>query len=830
MDLLRSSIKAIFHDFNPSTVATATKVEPETKYEEIENNFYDQLRELLSWREDKFTSSEAVIYTKLIHDSLLVDDETGFESDSAEHYTPYERIFLILTKCGEKILDIYGSQPKVKFENLLRWRDLSLCVGEDALIVSTLARHDALTGKERSALLWPNVLGHNNMIINHIISRTLSDTHAHLWASTNVFEFNWMAVMNHPEILNLFEKDAEDTGFLEAGFRRYYDRVSRFNAINLNMADWIAVAAYIRINIFQLLSDSTYLIDKEKIENLTTLNYSNVNLKNDLITDFKSIFDKLIDKAAKTVDEVAIDYAITDSPDNSPFSALEGERKFLYSFFLRYFNGDKTIRQLAPWMYLYLLIRNKVRREFVQINGLKGFLNFETYQNLKLCFVDILEKKSSLLYKAYKNASLRYAIQSSIIGSNLNYFEARISPDSLTDLENSDYKKAIFSGENIIDETSKHLSFVIHFIKKRDEREFKDIEGEIKHKLLRDKLNIYLKDLDIKLDETLEVPVVGFDAAGNELMAEPEVFAPTFRYLREKGYTNLTYHVGEDFYDIIHGLRSVDEAIEFLELTTGNRIGHGLALGVDAERYYHARHHIGVMPKQVLLDNCVWFKYRAMDANITLQPETLYFIETQFEQLSGELGYKELLKGKGNLTMFQYWVAMQLRGKDPLKKEDLDEIKEESSKMLLKHYWESSIVFRKGSETQEAEFPKSLWIDVEKLQQVIIKEVEEKGITIETNPSSNVLIGPFKRYEELPLFRLHSPGYNKGIRIPVTVNTDDKGIFATSLENEYSIVALSLRKMKDEEGNRKWNDKEIEDYLRQLAEYGEMTRFHKLKP
>ncbi len=826
MDLLRSAIKALFLDFNPSAVVESIMKDPNIECEKIENSFYEQLSELLSWREDKFTSSEAQNYTKLVKDSLLEDEQTEFLSNKDIQYTPYERIFLILSKCGDKILDIYGNQPKVRFDHLLRWRDLSFFIGEDALVLSTLARQDVITEKNRTNFLWPNVLGHNNMIINHILSRTLSDTHAHLWASTNIFEFNWLAVMNHPEMLYLFEGDNGDTGFLAGGFKRYYDRVNRYSPINFNMAEWIAIAAAIRIRL-HLLSDQASYDTTDKVDSLMTLDFSSLNLKGDLIDEFKSIYDGLEDHGAPTVDGFPLDYAITGTLSKSPFCVLEGERKLLYNFFRRYFGGDLTIRQFAPWLYLYLLIRNKARREFVQVNELKGFLNFQTHQNIKLCFVDALGNKSKKLLEAYKKAAFRYAIQSSIIGTSLNNFEARISPESLDILESTDYWKSIFTEEDAIDRDSKHLSFVIHFLKKKDKRKLPSQDGVVRHWKLRKSLRTCLELLDKKLQDShnLQVPVVGFDAAGNELVTPPEVFAPTFKSLRNKGYTNLTYHVGEDFYDIIHGLRSIDEAVEFLELSSGNRIGHGIALGVDARRYYQDRRFYSVLPKQVLLDNCVWLKYTAMKYNIDLQSETLFFIEENFEKLSNMLGYINALGKKGNLTMFHYWESMKLRDLDPRDAKIRDNDKNDIVFHLLRHYWESGTAFLKGSETTEVKLPKNIWMDVEALQEAMIRKIEKKGITIEANPSSNLKIGPFDRYENLPLFRLHSPGYSKGVRIPVTINTDDKGIFATSLENEYSLVALAMKKMTDDNGNRKWNDKEIEDYLRQLAEYGEMTRF-----
>ena len=44
-----------------------------------------------------------------------------------------------------------------------------------------------------------------------------------------------------------------------------------------------------------------------------------------------------------------------------------------------------------------------------------------------------------------------------------------------------------------------------------------------------------------------------------------------------------------DFYDVVDGLRAIDECIFFLNFSGGDRIGHAVALGLDAYEYYKTR-------------------------------------------------------------------------------------------------------------------------------------------------------------------------------------------------------------------------------------------------
>ena len=75
--------------------------------------------------------------------------------------------------------------------------------------------------------------------------------------------------------------------------------------------------------------------------------------------------------------------------------------------------------------------------------------------------------------------------------------------------------------------------------------------------------------------------IVGIDAAASEFDAPPEVFAPAFRYLKRNGFKHFTYHAGEDFYHLLGGLRCIYEAVDFLNLSYGDRIGHATAAGIS---------------------------------------------------------------------------------------------------------------------------------------------------------------------------------------------------------------------------------------------------------
>ena len=122
--------------------------------------------------------------------------------------------------------------------------------------------------------------------------------------------------------------------------------------------------------------------------------------------------------------------------------------------------------------------------------------------------------------------------------------------------------------------------------------------------------------------DNLRGRVVGIDAANSEISTRPEVFAQAFRFLRghevfateydRPNDLNITYHVGEDFLDVADGLRAVEEALLFLGLRNGDRLGHALALGTDVRKYYAKRYNTICETKQILLDNFAWLHHKCI--------------------------------------------------------------------------------------------------------------------------------------------------------------------------------------------------------------------------
>ncbi|MDE5757731.1 MAG: hypothetical protein K2H85_03860, partial [Allobaculum sp.] len=321
-------------------------------------------------------------------------------------------------------------------------------------------------------------------------------------------------------------------------------------------------------------------------------------------------------------------------------------------------------------------------------------------------------------------------------------------------------------------------------------------------------------------------PEIGIDAASSEFAARPEVYAQAFRFLRNFGF-KITFHAGEDFYDLSDGLRAIDEAINFLKLDSADRIGHALALGIDAGEYYRERHNVTAVPKQWMLDNVVWLYMKSREFGIMADTKTDWFLVDTYKRLINEIGYRKT--GENMPDIADYWDSMLLRGDNPdnyipngtvrtnnfsdadswefYSLNDTERLKRirdfngEARQLYVEYHCNPGIKSQ-GELVRAFELPPQYPQFITGMQDAIIRDICKRQICIECCPSSNVRIGRLKRFDSHPIARF-MPIDAAATRYPlaVTVNTDDLGVFSTSLPNEYSLLALAMLKKTTADGS-----------------------------
>lgn len=826
MDFIRAAAKAIFYDFP----------EPEVRHILLSQytfaRFQQTVCELLSQGNREYSRTDAKRIWEYVRDKWIFADNRPFNSKLD---IDISLLFNILSSLGSECLDLSNTYPRVRFENLLRWRSISYLISEDIITIPTLALNDLERAypAEKRRFGWSDVLEHNNVIINNVIQNGLADTHAHLFASSDIFMLNWISMMNNPKILRQMAKNINEEGFMaENRFQMERELITITDKETNSFYHLALLATLCRAFLFAELkelniSNAIYQSIIDGVEDITTLNSKVFDTINVLrMLGVKSVF--------RSVPDYALSGGEDDNHD-SPYFILAGERKLLYDAFRLVFSRMDGWENISKILFLYLSLKTKIRREMVQTNNLSGFENFQLYQNRKSLFLN---------NDMWSSINVAYAIYSSLGKDSINDLEGRVTPNAISGLLRLSLcnpfstwnERETLRTSSLGKSVSDRFSLVVHFIKKPlspNKTSRWDALSKFRGLLWKD-INLIMKT------RATEKRIVGIDVAGSELNCRPEIFAPMFRWAKYQGIgNNMTFHAGEDYYDLIDGLRTIYEAVMLMDFDSGCRIGHAIAIGKDAQKFYKERHCAIIAPAQIILDNFIWMRYFAIEHGIHLSEETQAFIDKVTYDLYYFIGYSVD-------NPLDYWHSMLMRGNDleitktnrtndfttrsktakPIFWRERKLIQTNKAADLNNAYEMDSKIYHNGLQPYEIKVSSRFHEDVTKLQVGMMKLLKQKGIAIEANPSSNLKIGGLDTYDELPLFRLFPIEKSNEDRMLVSINTDDRGVFSTNLSNEYSLVAASLMKHKDQStGKPIYSITQIADYIRCLAENGKSTRF-----
>ena len=137
-------------------------------------------------------------------------------------------------------------------------------------------------------------------------------------------------------------------------------------------------------------------------------------------------------------------------------------------------------------------------------------------------------------------------------------------------------------------------------------------------------------------------------------------------------------------------------------------------------------------------------------------------------------------------------------------------------------------VVRKGNSVREFKVDKSLINVIQNAQLRMLHLIEEMGIAIETNPTSNIKIGHMSTYNTHPMMEFNNVGLNITGQyrcISVSINTDDSGVFGTSLGREFSLVAAALEKQ-FKKGESDVSPRIIYDWLDKIRQMAFEQKFY----
>lgn len=801
-----------------------------------------------------------------------------------------DSVYNILLHFSSKCLIEKDSVPLCRYKDLLKWHMLTTLIGEDLLTVAFLASKDSHLNKERKNFDWNAFIGHTCKELNQLFEKPMVELHMHLKGSSYNVDLSWICMMNH---IGIMQKNFEEKHFYQqfkTPDKDLYEKMKRAAAIRYYLAG--AVGCFPQdYTSSQLNSDlknknREYLKDKDKelydeLNKICLQDYIDKRLKRtqelskkqfNIIKGKQNFKDEL-------KDEDIMDYIQVSHYGKEPIEnkVLASERKFMYSVFKVIYEDDKNERSdIATLFYAYLSYKNYFRNEVLQLNERVGFANFASYEERKTDYM--LNTYYHLLYKAAIEGFLERGKGKK--DDDKRFVEARIVPKNTVE----EIESTLENISKEIDKTHEdHYDFIFHFIKKRDEPKY---GKKYRHFSLRKEIReqayaIYDFRYDNQEKHHLIGKVVGLDAANSEIYCRPEVYAQAFRFLRgheiktdddidaDPNDLNITYHVGEDFMDIADGLRAVEEALIFLNLRNGDRLGHALVIGTDVRGYYKKRYFSICVSKQVLIDNLAWLHHKCI--RLMGYTPLCGWLEIMFLKYFNEIYVSKQKEGQDIIASFfnendddylsdnidDYYLSWLLRGNSPIVGTELDSeklkklnstidkqwayagmnhhlcaetaLKNSNARQLFDAYHSFKYADR-GYKADTLTIPldyQEEWITLlEKIQQNLLDKIERKHIAIECNPSSNFKIGEMERYDEHPIVKF----FNYGLSTPyprhdiaVSINTDDQGVFSTSLEREYSLIALAMERNQTEEHHN--SPRAIMDWLDRIREMSIEQKF-----
>lgn len=825
-------------------------------------------------------------------------------------------VFAPVVYYGQSVLSIRGDEPVCQFQEVLRWREVYHLLGQDLIVCAYLAYCDIFTSVQRKKFAWPATIRTDSGVLNHALNEGIAENHCHLNGSTQSFQLSWYKLMNYPdesvadwlsgfpELLQAVTGRRPEDNMLPIDQKVRLAALARailFKALHRRDFQCLDYRRSEKITCFSSVIDRSKKPGDSSPSDLSEPVFCSAdafhhatNLLDieshtiETISVLRQKYGMPVPVPDSDVSEYCMDYALERQVflpvANSPYRVLAGERSFLYNCFRACFSGAfSNFEQML--LYFYLLVKTAFRGEMIQVNKQVGFQNFANYERRK----DLIWDGDPYWWEAYRLALNGPITEESVISLESRFCPTRTAAElvekikkydlakwyadqpydipevEVSDLFNEDLHAMPFANEP-------HF-YVLHYPKRKDEdyRNIPPFVLQCRHEKLREDV----KERTIATAEALAQSsylcgrIRGIDGCANEVDCRPEVFATAFRYLTNmqaiEGSHNgallsmpssrisATFHAGEDFYDIADGLRAIDEAVYFLELKRGDRIGHALALGVEASTHYQTKSYNIVIPKQNYLDNLVWLIFRGRELNVRIDPQQYGIMQQEANRLLRDIYGKAIRKENWSVTLQDYYSSMKLRGDAPELYQtlqfqrapdrgvqyenyqisrlhtELDILRDDREIAGLYYYYhyghEERII---GAEPLSIPITSDYMKVVTQAQNALQFYLEQLGIIIECNPTSNVLIGTFGDYAKHPLFRFNNYGLDKhntqddvpNPQMQVCINTDDLGVFDTSLSFEYALIFRALTGIMDTNGNRKYTSTEIIHYLDNIRKMG----------
>lgn len=753
------------------------------------------------------------------------------------------------------------------------WNLLARIMPLDILIVIFLV-HNKLY-KEDYLYMQNGAIFLGDNILEEILKKGISETHLHFNAGMQ-YQYIWQNYMN-PIKWDLYDKTntikylygkngKEDIPFHVVFYRtifaEYLEKIENYMSFN----EFIEVQ---------------FCNEKASVRKFL-VNFAAGNTENckDDISEIYNILRRYQKRYVGTGQDFLMDMVY----DRYRNLHTYGEMIFLFKS-VKYFDirkiDEDTIIEMRLFMQ-YLRCKNRLFRRILQSRPIYGLDYFQSkYKSVienelalrlnqeQICHILFRSIHQNVFLKKYE---IRLAIAELKEPVDTKYKKEELKRRILKDIYIilKEYKKIL---EEALGSVVANMGIIFTFLKKDsiDNRigdmcwlqydEAKINSKSIDHIILKRKR---MKDSAEALEELRgEIPflnkyIVGIDTASVENRAEPWVFAPVYLAIRKQKITKpvmpigskyayinnigLTFHVGEEFRHILSGMRHIYEVISFMGFKAGDRIGHGIALGEDIERWID-KHETIIIPAGEWLEDLVWLWGVSISGELNIQifaekivKEIMTLAEKIYgkdESLTIEILYEAYLR-KFRLWHDNVFENMK-RYCQNKNKQNCEEstyfCKYYNSGVAVEHHWNVDkvlcayfcpIYYQKMQQPIVIHVGYESYSVYKQIQEEILRIIAQKGIFVEVNPTSNTAIGENRELFMHHILNLNNHGLvdKDSHEVMVTINSDDPLIFSTNCENEMSYIYHALL-------SKGYSRERVVTWIDKVREYGLNSSFVK---
>lgn len=469
--------------------------------------------------------------------------------------------------------------------------------------------------------------------------------------------------------------------------------------------------------------------------------------------------------------------------------------------------AGRNDRSFAQLFWQYQRIRCLTYRYLVQEPGTPGLDWFKRHYDRLKPFRQQLG-----------NVKFETALALQSRGLKLGALEARIGPEySWTNLRNEIQMTARQAAAFVppVDTVRPRIALLLHFLKEqhmRGKAGWKMLHAnpaQVAHRVRFGAWGYSTLRTAMAIETVLKrypqslVVLRGIDIASTELSVPTWPIVPIFHRLRAASQCaatamhsrypawqvepfRVTCHAGEDYSRLVEGLRRVHELIDFGVLVQGDRIGHGICLGDEVNRL------VGCLPRvpqpaEERLNDLLWELDRYAHANFVADAGRLAYANAEASRLARNIyGRRVDLEDLREARRMLHNPRWLMRFGFPFRR---DIRPEGTCEELLVQYLCDEQVFRRGQALEEVVANDGELQFLRAAQSWLRRQVAQLEITVESNPSSNVLVGDFVSVEQHPSFRMAPLLENAAMddsSLLLSINTDDPLTFAVSLADEYA--------------------------------------------